>query len=134
VTTIIKGGRSAPYAELQVVVEKAERKYGEFTQTFKIPQARVRVRVRVRAKVRVRVRVEVRVRVRVGVRVRVRVKVRVLTPTPARTLTLTPTLTLSAGVRAQVVQVHCVQRRAQARLQARQRRGGPPGAGGCREI
>eukprot|EP00964_Phaeocystis_antarctica_P119571 scaffold83293_cov90-Phaeocystis_antarctica.AAC.3 len=62
VTTIIKGGRSAPYAELQarssadyrpttalyactlsasvqVVVEKAERKYGEFTQTFKIPQA-----------------------------------------------------------------------------------------------
>lgn len=38
VTTIIKGGRSAPYAELQVVVEKAERKYGEFTQTFKIPQ------------------------------------------------------------------------------------------------
>ena len=37
-TTIIKGGRSAPYAELQVVVEKAERKYGEFTQTFKIPQ------------------------------------------------------------------------------------------------
>jgi len=38
VTTIIKGGRSVPYAELQVVVEKAERKYGEFTQTFKIPQ------------------------------------------------------------------------------------------------
>ena len=38
-TTIIKGGRSAPYAELQVVVEKAERKYGEFTQTFKVPEA-----------------------------------------------------------------------------------------------
>tara|TARA_B110001452_G_scaffold95772_1_gene79124 strand:- start:1141 stop:2823 length:1683 start_codon:yes stop_codon:yes gene_type:complete len=38
VTTIIKGGRSAPYAELQVRVEKAERKYGDFTQTFKIPQ------------------------------------------------------------------------------------------------
>ena len=65
-TTIIKGGRSAPYAELQVVVEKAERKYGEFTQTFKIPQARVRVRARVRAKDRVRVRVRMRVRVRVG--------------------------------------------------------------------
>ena len=55
-TTIIKGGRSAPYAELQVVVEKAERKYGEFTQTFKIPQARVRVRVRVRLRLRLRVR------------------------------------------------------------------------------
>ena len=26
-------------ASVQVVVEKAERKYGEFTQTFKIPQA-----------------------------------------------------------------------------------------------
>ena len=39
VTTIIKGLRSCPYAELQVIkVERQERTYGDFTQAFKIPQ------------------------------------------------------------------------------------------------
>ena len=40
VTTIVKGGRTRPYNELQsgTMVEKTERRYGDFTQTFKIPQ------------------------------------------------------------------------------------------------
>lgn len=38
VVTIIKGGREIPYAEKLVRVEKAERKYGDFTMTFKIPE------------------------------------------------------------------------------------------------
>jgi len=38
VTTIIKGGRSPPYDELQVRVERSERKVGDFTTTFRIPQ------------------------------------------------------------------------------------------------
>ena len=38
ITTIVKGFRSTPYHELQSKVEKCERKYGDFTQAFKIPQ------------------------------------------------------------------------------------------------
>ena len=38
ITTIVKGFRSTPYHELQTKVEKCERKYGDFTQAFKIPQ------------------------------------------------------------------------------------------------
>jgi len=39
VTTIVKGMRSQPYPELQVQkVERSERTYGDFTQTFKVPQ------------------------------------------------------------------------------------------------
>ena len=38
VTTIVKGARRIPYAELQVKVERSERTYGDFTQTFKVPQ------------------------------------------------------------------------------------------------
>ena len=37
-TTIVKGSRRIPYAELQVKVERSERTYGDFTQTFKVPQ------------------------------------------------------------------------------------------------
>ena len=39
VTTIIKGSRMPPYPERQVQkADKLERKYGDFTQAFKIPQ------------------------------------------------------------------------------------------------
>ena len=39
VTTIVKGSRNRPYPELQVQnVERQERTYGDFTQTFKVPQ------------------------------------------------------------------------------------------------
>ena len=39
VTTIVKGMRTQPYPELQVQkVERQERTYGEFTQTFTVPQ------------------------------------------------------------------------------------------------
>ena len=38
VTTIVKGVRPVPYAELMVKVERSERTYGDFTQTFKVPQ------------------------------------------------------------------------------------------------
>ena len=39
VTTIVKGTRHQPYAELQVEkVERQERTYGDFTLTFKVPQ------------------------------------------------------------------------------------------------
>ena len=37
VTTIVKGTRMRPYPEL-LRAERAERQYGEFTQTFKVPQ------------------------------------------------------------------------------------------------
>jgi HSP20 family molecular chaperone IbpA len=38
VITIIKGSRSVPYQESQAKIEKQERKYGDFTSTFTIPQ------------------------------------------------------------------------------------------------
>ena len=39
VTTIVKGTRLRPYAELLVhKVERQERQYGDFTLTFKVPQ------------------------------------------------------------------------------------------------
>lgn len=39
VTTIVKGSRMPPYPELQVQkAAKLERKYGDFTQAFKVPQ------------------------------------------------------------------------------------------------
>ena len=39
VTTIVKGMRIRPYPELQVQkIERSERTYGDFTQTFAIPQ------------------------------------------------------------------------------------------------
>ena len=39
VTTIVKGTRLRPYPELLVQkVERQERQYGDFTQTFKVPQ------------------------------------------------------------------------------------------------
>lgn len=40
VVTIIKGSRSLPYLESEnALIEKRERKYGDFTMTFKIPHA-----------------------------------------------------------------------------------------------
>ena len=38
VTTIVKGVRNPPYPEMTVQVHRHERTYGEFTQTFKVPQ------------------------------------------------------------------------------------------------
>jgi HSP20 family molecular chaperone IbpA len=38
ITTIVKGCKNKPYEGKDLVVEKNERKYGDFTMTFKIPE------------------------------------------------------------------------------------------------